>query len=54
MNLVHRIARNNADTGFGPPLEEVARQIEEDQDVLEAVLTALEIKPSAVKHGRAR
>jgi hypothetical protein len=48
-NLARRAAGNNAGTGYGPVLEEVAREIEEDRTALVGVMERLSVGHDHVK-----
>ncbi len=54
LNLARRLTRENASTPFAEELTRLADEIAEDRAKLDAVLRALDVKPSRLKIGLAR
>ena len=50
LRLARRAAKSNQDGPFGPPLSELADEIESDLGVLDEVMTVVGVSPSPVKH----
>lgn len=53
-SLAHRAARANAGSELGDTLATVAREIDEDCQALEAIMSRLGLRPSLVKVGMAK
>jgi hypothetical protein len=49
VELVRRLARSNRGTRYGPPLEEIALQIEEDIDRLRDIMARFDVEEDRVK-----
>ena len=49
--LAKRTASSNSGTGFGEPLERIAREIDEDKKALERLMSDLKIKKNPLKEG---
>lgn len=48
-NLARRVARSNEGTGYGPKLDEIANEIEQDRAALVDVMERLSVGPDHVK-----
>jgi hypothetical protein len=49
LELARRTASANQGTPYGPPLEQIAREIEDDRDALRAIMTLLGVGPDRFK-----
>ena len=53
VELARRLCRNNHDNEYGPPLERIARDVEEDTEALEEVMSRFDVEPDPVKRAAA-
>jgi hypothetical protein len=53
VELARRLCRNNLDNEYGPPLERIAREVEEDIEMLEDVMSRFGVEPDPVKRAAA-
>ena len=53
VELARRLCRNNQDNEYGPPLEGIARDVEEDIEALEEVMSRFGVEPDPVKRAAA-
>jgi hypothetical protein len=53
VELARRLCRNNQDNEYGPPLERIAREVEEDIESLEELMSRFDVEPDPVKRAAA-